>query len=62
MEIFDFDGQNLGTVMFPLEYTISGTVRNLDIKKGDADNGYLLDFIGARGRNRTGTVLSTEGF
>ena len=42
--------------------TISGTIHDFDKKRGSAQIGQPPVFIGARGRNRTGTALRTEGF
>ena len=42
--------------------TISGTIHDFDKKKESAEIRQSPDFTGARGRNRTGTALRTEGF
>jgi integrase len=42
--------------------TISSTIHDFDKKRESAGNGQSPDFTGARGRNRTGTALRTEGF
>jgi len=39
-----------------------GTIHDFDKKRESAENGQSPDFTGARGRNRTGTQLSCEGF